>query len=54
MAINVVRTPDGSDDSIRFQPMERLKVYLFGQPYCLLRLGWVKRSIDSCFQNLTA
>jgi hypothetical protein len=34
MAINFVRTfvraRDGSDDSIRFQPMERLKVYVFG------------------------
>jgi len=29
MAINSARTRDGSDDSIRFQPMERLKVYLF-------------------------
>jgi hypothetical protein len=28
--MNFVRTPDGSDDSIRFQPIERLKVYLFG------------------------
>ncbi|MGD0470187.1 MAG: hypothetical protein ABSA54_17545 [Terriglobales bacterium] len=30
MAINFVRTRVGSDDSIRLQPMERLKVYLFG------------------------
>ena len=30
MAMNVVRTRDGIDDSIRFQLMERLKVYLFG------------------------
>ena len=30
MAINFVRILDGSDDSIRFQPMERLNVYLFG------------------------
>jgi hypothetical protein len=30
MAIKFVQTPDGSDDSIRFQPMERLKVYMFG------------------------
>src|SRR5258708_12562660 len=28
--MNFVQTPDGSDDSIRFQPIERLKVYLFG------------------------
>jgi len=24
------KTPDGSDDSIRFQLIERMKVYLFG------------------------
>jgi hypothetical protein len=30
MAIKFVQTRDGSDDSIRLQPMERLKVYLFG------------------------
>jgi len=28
--MNLVRLHDGSDDSIRFQPMERLKVILFG------------------------
>ena len=28
--MNFLPTPDGSDDSIRFQPIERLKVYLFG------------------------
>ena len=30
MAIKIEQTPDGNDDSRRFQPMERLKVYLFG------------------------
>jgi hypothetical protein len=30
MATNFVRTRDGIDDSLRFQPMERLKVYFFG------------------------
>src|ERR1022692_1433683 len=30
MAINFVRTRDEGDDSIRLQPMERAKVYLFG------------------------
>lgn len=30
MAIRIERTRDSNDDSIRFQPMERLKVYLFG------------------------
>ncbi len=28
--MNFLPTPDGTDDSIRFQPIERLKVYLFG------------------------
>jgi hypothetical protein len=30
MAIKFVQTPEGNDDSVGFQPMERLKVYLFG------------------------
>src|ERR1700722_7208383 len=30
MAINFARTQNGSNDSIHLQPMERLKVYLFG------------------------
>jgi hypothetical protein len=30
MAINFLQTPDGSDDSIRFLLIERLKGYLFG------------------------
>jgi hypothetical protein len=30
MAINFSRTQNGSNDSIHLQPMERLKVYLFG------------------------
>jgi hypothetical protein len=30
MAIKFLQTPDGSDDSIRFHPIERLKGYLFG------------------------
>ena len=30
MVIKFVQTADGSDDSIRFQLIERLKVYLFG------------------------
>jgi hypothetical protein len=30
MAIKIEQTRDGNDASIRFQPMERLKVYLFG------------------------
>ena len=30
MTIKFVRTSDGNDDSLTFQPVERLKVYLFG------------------------
>jgi hypothetical protein len=30
MAIRFLQTPDGNDDSFRFQLIERLKVYLFG------------------------
>src|SRR6202140_2767208 len=30
MAIKFVQTPGGSDDSTSFQPVEHLKVYLFG------------------------
>jgi hypothetical protein len=52
MAINFVRARDGSYASMRFQPMERLKVYLFGATVLFASLGWVKRSIDSCFQSL--
>src|SRR5216684_4595814 len=54
MAIKFLQTPDGSDDSIDFHLIERLKVYLFGRSCCLPRLGWGKRSTDFCFQNLTA
>src|SRR5580698_11637742 len=30
MVIKILQSPDGSDDSIRFQLIERVKVYLFG------------------------
>jgi len=30
MAIKIEQTSDGNDDSLGFEPMERLKVYLFG------------------------
>src|ERR1700721_3779125 len=30
MVIKIMQSPDGSDDSIRFQLIERVKVYLFG------------------------
>ena len=39
MAINFVRTRDGNDDSIRLQPMERLKVYLFGTTVLFASFG---------------
>jgi hypothetical protein len=39
MAINFVRTLDGNGDSIRFQPMERLKVYLFGATVLFASFG---------------
>jgi hypothetical protein len=39
MAINSARTPDGSDDSVRFQQMERLKVYLFGATVLFASFG---------------
>jgi len=37
--MNSVRTGDGSDDSIRFKPMERLKVYLFGATVLFASFG---------------
>jgi len=39
MAINFARTPDGGDDSLRFQPIERLKVYFFGVTVLFAALG---------------
>src|SRR5271167_201133 len=30
MTFDFVQTPDGSDDSLRFRAIERVKVYLFG------------------------
>jgi hypothetical protein len=39
MAVNFVRTRDSSDDSIRFQLMERLKVYLFGATVLFASFG---------------
>lgn len=39
MATNSVRTSDGSNDSIRFQPMERLTVYLFGATVLFASFG---------------
>jgi hypothetical protein len=56
MAINFVRTRDGSDDSIRFQPMERLKVYLFGVTVLFASFGMgeaVYRLLFSEFDGAT-
>jgi hypothetical protein len=39
MRMNSVRTGDASDDSIRFEPMERLKVYLFGATVLFASFG---------------
>jgi hypothetical protein len=56
MAINFVRTRDGSDESIRFQPMERLKVYLFGATVLFASFGMgetVYRLLFSEFDGIT-
>jgi hypothetical protein len=56
MAINVVRTRDGSDDFLRFQPMERLKVYLFGATVLFASFGMgetVYRLLFSQFDGAT-
>lgn len=39
MAVNFVRTHDGSDDFTRFQPIERLTVYLFGATVLFASFG---------------
>ena len=56
MAINFVQTRDGSDDSIRLQPMERLKVYLFGATVLFASFGMgeaVYRLLFSEFDGAT-
>ena len=56
MAMNVVRTRDGIDDSIRFQLMERLKVYLFGVTVLFASFGMgeaVYRLLFSEFDGAT-
>ena len=56
MAINFVQTLDGNDDSIRFQPMERLKVYLFGATVLFASFGMgeaVYRLLFSEFDGAT-
>jgi hypothetical protein len=39
MAINLMRTSGGSDDSLRFQPSEHLKAYLLGVTVLFAALG---------------
>ena len=54
--VNFVRTRDASDDSIRFQPMERLKVYLFGATILFASFGMgeaVYRLLFSEFDGAT-
>jgi hypothetical protein len=56
MTINPVRTRDGSDSSIRFQPTERLKVYLFGVTVLFASFGMgeaVYRLLFSEFDGAT-
>ncbi|HYW37009.1 MAG TPA: hypothetical protein VE957_02770 [Terriglobales bacterium] len=56
MAINFVRKRDGSDDSLRFQPMERLKVCLFGATVLFASFGMgesVYRLLFSEFDGAT-
>ena len=56
MRIEVVPTRDGSDDSLRFQPMERLKVYLFGATVLFASFGMgeaVYRLLFSEFDGAT-
>ena len=55
MAINFVRILDGSDDSIRFQPMERLNVYLFGATVCIVGRGIAlfAMGLDICHRELS-
>lgn len=56
MAINVVRIRDASDNSLHFQPMERLKVYLFGATVLFASFGMgeaVYRLLFSEFDGAT-
>ena len=56
MAINFVRTRDGGDESLHFQPIERLKVYLFGATILFASFGMgeaVYRLLFSEFDGMT-
>jgi hypothetical protein len=56
MAINFLRTHDAIDDLIGFQPIERLKVYLFGATILFASFGMgeaVYRLLFSDFDGAT-
>ena len=56
MAINLERTREGNDDAIRFYPMERLQVYLFGATVLFASFGMgeaVYRLLFSEFDGIT-
>jgi hypothetical protein len=56
MKINFLPTREGSDDPTRFQPMERLKVYLFGGTVLFASFGMgeaVYRLLFSQFDGIT-
>lgn len=56
MAIDFVRAREGRDDSIRFQPIERIKVYLFGATVLFASFGMgeaVYRLLFSQFDGIT-
>jgi hypothetical protein len=56
MAINFAHTCDGSKDSTRFEPMERLKVYSFGATVLFASFGMgeaVYRILFSEFDGTT-
>jgi hypothetical protein len=56
MTIDFVRTRDGSDESLHFQPIERLKVYLFGATILFASFGMgeaVYRLLFSEFDGVT-
>ena len=56
MAIKFVQTRNGGDDSLRFQPMERLKVYVFGATVLFASFGMgeaVYRLLFSEFDGAT-
>jgi hypothetical protein len=54
MAINFVRALDGNGDSIRFQPMERLTVYLFGATVLFASIhSWVTGPLKAALSRPT-